>query len=182
MKTKSETQIFNILKPGSKRNIAYTYRIKMVRDKAVPYDEQIKKAEPAAQLVCDVISSCGQNDREQFVIIMLNGKNAVVGINVVSTGSISSTPVCIREVFKPAILASARAIIISHNHPSGSLKPSKEDLLITGHIATVGELFSITLLDHLIVDTDTGDYYSFSDQALMDDIRRKASGWLKNLN
>lgn len=182
MKSNSGTQIFSSINPASKQNITYTYRIKMVRDKAIPYDEQIKNAEPAAQLVCDVISSCGQSDREQFVIIMLNGKNKVAGINVVSTGAVSSTPVCIREVFKPAILASARSIIISHNHPSGSLEPSKDDLTITGHIAVVGELFSIKLLDHLIVDVETGNYYSFGEHHCMNDIHRKALNLLKYLN
>lgn len=182
MKSKSETRIFNNNNSVSKKNVTYTYRIKMVRDKAIPYHEQIKKAEPAAQLVCDVISSCGQSDREQFVIVMLDGKSAGAGINVVSTGSISSTLVCMREVFKPAVLASSRAIIVAHNHPSGNMQPSKEDLLVTGHITAVGELFSIKLLDHLIVDVDSGNYYSFSENFLMADIRRKASSWLRYLD
>lgn len=93
-------------------------------------------------------------DRENFVVLLLDTKNKVIGINTVSIGTLNSSLVHPREVFKPAILASAAALILAHNHPSGDPKPSREDIEVTKRLIEAGGLLGIQVLDHIIV----GDY------------------------
>ena len=67
-------------------------------------------------IIRKLIEEHGQSDREQFCVLMLNAKNEIIGLNIVSTGTVTSAQVCPREVLKPAILVSATAIIFAHNH------------------------------------------------------------------
>ena len=94
-------------------------------------------------------------DREVFVAVLIDTRNQVLGINTVSIGSLSSSIVHPREVFKAAILMGAANIILAHNHPSGDPSPSKEDIEITRRLTKAGEILGIEVLDHLIL-TDTG--------------------------
>jgi DNA repair protein RadC len=90
-------------------------------------------------------------DREQFLVILLNARHEVLGVETVSVGSLNASIVHPREVFKPAVLCSAASIILAHNHPSGDPEPSEEDLTITKRLVEVGEIHGIAVLDHLIV-------------------------------
>ena len=101
-------------------------------------------------------------DREQFLVCCLDAKNAIIGMNVVSIGSLTLSIVHPREVFKPAILLNACAIIAVHNHPSGDPRPSAEDRTLTTRLREAGDLLGIKLLDHLILGDDR--LYSFADQ------------------
>lgn len=89
--------------------------------------------------------------KEQFRIILLNTKCKVIGMRMISEGSLSSSIVHPREVFKEAIMQSAHSIIAIHNHPSGDTMPSKEDIAITKRLKEVGETVGIPMLDHVIV-------------------------------
>ena len=89
-------------------------------------------------------------DREHFVVLHLDGAHRVVSAEVVSIGTLTSALVHAREVFKAAILANARAIICSHNHPSGERTPSREDRMTFEKLAEAGKLLGIPLLDFLI--------------------------------
>ena len=100
-------------------------------------------------------------DREQFLVCCLDAKHAIIGINVVSIGSLTLSIVHPREVFKPAILLNACGIIAAHNHPSGDPSPSPEDRTLTARLREAGELLGITLLDHLILGDDR--IHSFAD-------------------
>ena len=97
--------------------------------------------------------------KEQFVVILLNGKNKVIGTEVVSKGSLSSSIVHPREVFAPAMLHHAAAIMVAHNHPSGDPKPSFEDEEITRMLSRSGKVLGIPMIDHVIIGD--GNYYSF---------------------
>jgi DNA repair protein RadC len=89
---------------------------------------------------------------EHFVSLHLNARHEVLGLHEVSHGSLSASLVHPREVFKAALLANSYAIIVCHNHPSGSkVVPSKEDLETTGQLFNAGKLLGVTLIDHLIV-------------------------------
>ena len=77
------------------------------------------------------VETGGQPDREQFVVALLNTKNKIIGLNIVSVGVLSSTQVHPREVLKPAILANSSAMILCHNLPSNDLTPSPDDLEVT---------------------------------------------------
>lgn len=97
--------------------------------------------------------------KEQFVVILLNNKNKVIGTEVVSEGSLSSSIVYPREVFAPAILHHAAAIMVAHNHPSGDPKPSIEDEEVTRQLLRSGKVLGIPMIDHVIIGD--GNYYSF---------------------
>ncbi len=101
-------------------------------------------------------------DREQFLVCCLDAKNTSIGVNIVSIGSLTLSIVHPREVFKPAILLNACAIIAVHNHPSGDPTPSAEDRTLTARLREAGDLLGIRLLDHLILGDDR--LYSFADQ------------------
>ena len=101
--------------------------------------------------------------REEFVVVFLNTKNRVVGQEIISEGSLNSSVVHAREVFAPAILQHAAAIIVAHNHPSGDPTPSREDREVTRMLVESGKVLGIPLLDHLVIGD--GRYYSFQENA-----------------
>jgi DNA repair protein RadC len=108
----------------------------------------IKRPQDAAKLLMPLKHS----PDEQFVSIHLNAKSEVVGLHEVSHGTVSSSLVHPREVFKAAILANSFAIIVCHNHPSGaSISPSPEDMDTTKQLIAAGNLLNICLVDHVIV-------------------------------
>ena len=99
--------------------------------------------------------------REQFVAVMLNSKNRVIATEVISEGTLTSSVVHAREVFAPALLHHAAAVIVAHNHPSGDPQPSCEDREVTAMLVESGKVLGIPLLDHLIIGD--GAYYSFQE-------------------
>ena len=101
-------------------------------------------------------------DREQFLVCGLDAKHHIIGINIVSIGSLTLTIVHPREVFKPLILMNAAAFICVHNHPSSDPTPSSEDRVLTQRLRQGAELLGITLLDHLVLGEHR--HYSFADQ------------------
>ncbi|MDT0642209.1 JAB domain-containing protein [Zunongwangia sp. F363] len=103
---------------------------------------------------------------ECFKVMLLNNANRVKGIFEVSTGGITGTLVDVRIVFAVALKSLTTAIIIAHNHPSGTLKPSENDKRLTRKIKSAGEFLDIKLLDHLIITPD-GSYFSFADEGIL---------------
>ena len=91
------------------------------------------------------------SDREMFLSVMLTSKNHLIGVETVSLGSINASIITPRDVFKSAILANAVSVILCHNHPSGDLTPSMQDIEITKRLIEVGELVGVKVLDHLVV-------------------------------
>jgi DNA repair protein RadC len=102
---------------------------------------------------------------EEFWILMLNRANHIISRHRVSIGGVSGVIVDAKMVFRPAIEALASAIILIHNHPSGNLKPSKQDIELTRKLRKAGESLDITVADHVIV-AHTG-FYSFADEGMM---------------
>jgi DNA repair protein RadC len=103
----------------------------------------------------DVVGLIGRRlraeSREHFVVLLLNTRHECMAVETVSIGSLNSSIVHPREVFRPAVLAAAASIIVAHNHPSGDPEPSEEDISITRRLAEVGEVLGIALLDHLVI-------------------------------
>ncbi|MEZ4650724.1 MAG: DNA repair protein RadC [Candidatus Eisenbacteria bacterium] len=93
--------------------------------------------------------------REHFLAVMLNTRHLPLGVEIISIGSLSTSIVHPREVFRPAISAGAASLILAHNHPSGDPSPSEDDLEITQRLRRVGELVGIEILDHLILGAGT---------------------------
>ena len=102
---------------------------------------------------------------EQFKVMLLNKANRVLGICEISTGGISGTVADPKLIFMAALKSNASFIVIAHNHPSGNLKPSRQDEELTGKIKEGGKFLDLPLLDHLIVTTE--GYYSFADEGLL---------------
>ncbi|HEX8459809.1 MAG TPA: JAB domain-containing protein [Segetibacter sp.] len=102
---------------------------------------------------------------EQFKVLFLNRSNKVLGIYEVSSGGISGTVADPRVIFAAALKANCCSIMLSQNHPSGNLKPSRQDEILTQKIKQGGELLEIKLLDHLIVTSE--GYYSFANEGLL---------------
>lgn len=102
-------------------------------------------------IACLVRSVLTENSREHFVAIYLDGAHQVASYSIISIGSANVTVVHPREVFQRAVLTGAISIVISHNHPSGVITPSKEDLAITKRLKDAGDILGIAVLDHVIV-------------------------------
>ncbi len=153
--------------PASSKFVS-SYRIALVRDRPLPFGQPtLNNSQDAQAIVKTLIEKMGQSDREQLVVILLNAKNEVVGVNLVSTGGISSAPVCPREVLKPAILVNASAIIIAHNHPSGHVEPSADDHHLTEKIIQASTLIGFTVHEHIIVSMHDERYFSFADNGII---------------
>jgi DNA repair protein RadC len=106
----------------------------------------------------------GNLDRENFVVVLLNTKNEVIETSTVSVGTLGASLVHPREVFKPAIRASAASVILAHNHPSGKVEPSREDREVTRRLGEAAGILGIEVLDHVIV----GDgYYSMKEHGML---------------
>ncbi|MED5052580.1 JAB domain-containing protein [Anoxybacillus rupiensis] len=103
----------------------------------------------------------GNEDREVFLVIVLNTKNEIAAIHRCHVGSLNASVVHPREVFKAAILNNGSSIIVAHNHPSQNTTPSREDLEVTKRLVTVGQMIGIEVLDHLVVSENS--YFSFKE-------------------
>lgn len=99
-------------------------------------------------------------DREQVLVLCLNTKWKLVGYGIVSIGTLDSSSIHARDIFRIALSFNAYGIILTHNHPSGDVTPSAPDHVITRRMTQAGELLDIRLLDHVIVG-DPGTSYSF---------------------
>lgn len=102
---------------------------------------------------------------EQFNILLINRANKVLGVYKVSTGGITGTVADPRQIFTAALKANACGLVLAHNHPSGTLKPSRQDEQLTSKMKEAGSFLDIKILDHLIVTSES--YYSFADEGLL---------------
>jgi DNA repair protein RadC len=106
--------------------------------------------------VAEFLGPLQHASEEHFVSVHLNAKNEVIGLHEVSHGTLSSSLVHPREVFKAALIANSYAIVVCHNHPSGSsISPSKEDLDTTRQLLSAGKILGVSVVDHLIVGPTT---------------------------
>lgn len=104
-------------------------------------------------------------NHEQFWIIMLDNSARLIELKQLSTGGVTGTIVDAKLVFKMALEHGAVSIIVSHNHPSGQLKPSDQDIRITKQLVAAGKTLDINVLDHIIVAGNS--YYSFADEGIL---------------
>lgn len=105
-------------------------------------------------------------DREHLICMYLDTKNKINNISTISIGSVNSSIVHPREVFKVAILSNSSHIILAHNHPSGDTTPSDEDCNITKRLIKSGEILGIKVLDHIIVGDDK--YISLRERGIVE--------------
>lgn len=103
--------------------------------------------------------------QEEFIVVSLNSANKVIRSRTITKGLLNSSLTHPREVFREAILENAASIILIHNHPSGNLEPSREDIGITKQLTEAGKIIGITIQDHLIIAGDA--YTSLMERGLM---------------
>jgi DNA repair protein RadC len=115
--------------------------------------------------------------KEQLILLTLDNEHSVISVSFVSIGIVNRTIVHPREVFCRAIDDKATAIIVCHNHPSGKLKPSKEDIKITSQLSQAGEIIAIPLLDHIIF-SHTG-YISLRTHGYFPEVKGKGKRQVK---
>ena len=138
--------------------------IKMIREGSVLYDvRKIRSPADAVELGRRFLEEA---DREQLVVCCLDTKNQPQSVNVASVGSLNSSIVHPREVFKAAILSNAASILIFHNHPSGDPDPSNEDISITNRLKEAGKLMGIELLDHIVIGSE-GRYCNLKEKGIL---------------
>lgn len=125
--------------------------IRLVRERKIMSDIPIDSPEAAIDLCMDMLSDY---DRESVIIINLHQDGKPININMVHMGALTCSMICPREIMKAAILSNAAALIMVHNHPSGSLKPSKDDVAATERLIQVGALMGIPVRDHVITGPD----------------------------
>ena len=111
-------------------------------------------------------------DREVLCVVNLRSDLAPINMNIVSMGSLNASIMTAREVFKSSILSNAGFIMMVHNHPSGNLMPSRNDMAVTKKIEKAAELMDIPLVDHIILGR-CGEYFSFRSNGLMEADKEK---------
>ena len=135
-------------------------RLKLAEAEPLYSTEQITTPDKAAEVMAGVLS---QMDREYCCVVNLDGANHPINFNVVSIGDVNQAHVPIQNVFKSAILSNASSIMMFHNHPSGSVQASREDIDVTKRLIEAGKIMNIPVLDHIIVGGGSGERFSFKE-------------------
>jgi DNA repair protein RadC len=137
--------------------------LKMVKECSLKYlAEKIPGSSAAAEIAKKFLADA---DREHFIAMYLDTRNTITAIHTISIGTVDSSLIHPREVFKGALLSNASALIIAHNHPSGNVVPSEKDIKVTKILKKAGEILGIKLLDHIIVGEK--NHMSFSSEGLI---------------
>jgi DNA repair protein RadC len=118
--------------------------------RVAPYVDrpEVTSPEAAAELLVPLLADC---DREVSVVLHLDQKHRLLDVDLLSVGSVGQTFMGPREVFRPALLAGAAAVVVAHLHPSGDPTPSRDDEQVTRRLARAGDLVGVEVLDHLVV-------------------------------
>lgn len=147
-----------------KKNEVKVVTIRMVKEPSLYSPDPVKTPEDALRVVADELS---QYDREVFAILNLKTNGQPINLNICSVGTLNSSMVNPREVFKSSILSNAASFIAVHNHPSGQTTPSAADISSTRRLEECGRLLDIKMLDHIIVAGESGEMFSMMRAGLM---------------
>ena len=139
--------------------------IRLVKDAPLFSDHKIKSPEDAVKVLGDFL--CGM-DREVLCVINLKSNGIPINCSIVSIGAVSQAIANPKEIFKASILSNAAEMIIVHNHPSGELTPSIQDVMVTDRMLRLTGLMGIKLIDHVIVGGDNSRYFSFHEKKLLE--------------
>lgn len=141
---------FNLARQDTWRTVVSpTFKLMMVRDsKVAATSHSIISPADASYLLQEYLKDLPQ---EILAVAMMDTRNNVIGIITVAMGTLNSCHITMREIFKPALLMNAAAIVIAHNHPSGDPSPSPEDVRLTRSVVEAGKLLDVEVLDHIIV-------------------------------
>lgn len=156
----------NIKGLGKTKSVTLVAALQLVRrlqsESAKPGDKIIRGSEEVAQIYCPKLRDL---KKEIFVVLLLASNNKIIDDTIISEGILSASVVTPREVFQAALMSNAAAVILIHNHPSGNIQPSREDLNLTKQMVEAGKAMNIPVLDHIIIAGN--DYTSFADKGLL---------------
>ena len=131
------------------------YHLELVRDYSIPF-EKVTLLENSVKVLHAMLD---KSPVEQFVCIHINSSGEMVGAERIAIGDMEMVHIGIANIFRGAILAGVPRIIVGHNHPSGNVTPSDQDLTLTGLIINAGMLINITMWDHIVV-SPRGNHFS----------------------
>lgn len=143
----------------SEVKVSYVNKVKAAERK------QIRSSFETYQLLLQVWEQDTMDLQEHFCVLMLNRANQVLALYRLSTGGLTGTVADPRLVFSTALKVCACSIILAHNHPSGTLRPSRADEDLTMRMKEAGRMLDIKVLDHIILSSE--DYFSFADEGLI---------------
>ena len=156
---------------NNKRKTFQRVKVTLVREKApVEYNIIISSPEETAK----VVEGLHNSDREKVIFLHLNNKLKLLAVDEVSVGTDISSQVKPSMVFRSALETGAHSLIMVHNHPSGVMTPSTEDITMTKRIMFAGDILGIEVLDHVIIGNDEQgnlDYVSFGELGVMGEIK-----------
>jgi DNA repair protein RadC len=137
--------------------IAKEWKVVCLREQPVPAD--MLRCDTPDKAVeywreCVISNPAFNSDVETLVVLILNTRRRCVGHVIVSTGTLDTILVHPREVFRPALVANASALILMHNHPSGESAPSEADVKVTRELIRAGQILRVEVLDHIVVGRD----------------------------
>ena len=133
-------------------------QVRLAEGKSLYSDQPMSSPKRATEIMSKMLS---EMDREYLCVVNLDSQLRPINYNVVSIGGLDSALAPMSNVYKTAILSNTSAIILLHNHPSGSLQPSAEDIRMTQKVEMASKIMDIRLLDHIIVAGGTGTQFSF---------------------
>ena len=145
------------------------FKLQVIKEQEHEYKSIKEKAIGPGEVtrICLDVLGIAKEPEEIFGLMTLDTKNNISGYFEVSRGSINSSIVHPREIYKRAITQNATSIILVHNHPSGETKPSHEDREITNRLAECGKILGINVIDHVIIGEQFENYYSFREEGLL---------------
>lgn len=148
--------------------------IRMVKEPSLYSTEKIKSPEDVMRIIAKELATY---DREVFAVLNLKTNGQPINLNICSMGTLDTSVVSPREVFKSCILSNSAAFIAIHNHPSGNMSPSQEDRDVTKRLLSCSELLGVKMLDHIIIAGETGKMYSFKSEGELDRLRPAREVW-----
>ena len=137
--------------------------VRLVKEAPLLSEEEISTPEDAIRVLGDTFKDY---DREVVGVVHLRSDNVPINMTIISMGTLNQSLVHPREVLKAAFLSNAATILLFHNHPSGNLKPSKEDIALTGRMQKLCMLAGIPVIDHVILGNDQS-YFSFREKQIL---------------
>ena len=140
-------------------------RVSIVRDGTDCYLSQ--KADSPQAVARLFLATAPDDGREHFRILPLTVRHIPIALYTVSIGCLTASLVHPRDLFRPVVLLGAAALVMTHNHPSGDIEPSAEDLALTRRVAAAGSLLGIEVLDHVITGDGTSNWVSLKERGIL---------------
>ena len=152
-------------------------RVKLVKSETWYGDEPVTDPESAMRVIA---ANLKDMDREFFVVLCMDAAGKVQFLNIASIGTVNQALIHPREIYKPAVLSNSSSVILAHNHPSGSLSPSPEDLKATELLMSAGKILGIEVNDHIIIGGGSGKMLSMRREGLLPDLEGRDLKQLRN--